>query len=173
MNQLLARMRGEPGRPSENTPHPVTTVSELAYEPGVRKLRMHREPLLTPEATSYQPRGEAPLVVANLELMRQIANESARNAIAVHARNSWLDAARANLIGAIAGIVGAFLSLLYWNSNLLLALLGVTTGLAVTAWLGQRVWLIRKELFSAPQARRHQSRMDRPHADRSAEETAS
>jgi hypothetical protein len=156
MNQLLARVRGQQGTPLESAPIAAQPVAEPVIEFGVRTLRVHREPLLTEEATSYQPRGESPKVVANLELMRQIANESARSAIAAHARNSWLDAARANLIGTIAGVVGALLSLLYLQTNVLLALLGVTTGIGVAAWLGHRVWLIRKQLFAAPQARRRE-----------------
>lgn len=157
MNQLLARVRGQQSRSRESVSVPAQHAAEPVIEFGVRTLRVHREPLLTEEATSYQPRGESPKVVANLELMRQIANESARSAIAAHARNSWLDAARADLIGTLAGVVGALLSLLYLQTNVLLALLGVTTGIGVAAWLGHRVWLIRKQLFAAPQARRREA----------------
>jgi len=152
MNQLLARVRGnalDEGSPSKSNQN-AGAANSTGHDPSTTDPQPVEDEVVP--VRPYQPRSEAPHVVANLAAMRELANDTARSAIAAHAKSSWIDMAKANLIGATAGVVGAVLSLLYLQTNVFLALLGVTVGLTTACWLGWRAWEIRIHLFAAPQA---------------------
>ena len=142
MNQLLVRVRGgdnsiaasiEPARPAVESSWKNTGEAGEGNEP-----------------VEFVARSQTREEDSDLSAMRDLANDTARSAIAAYDMKSDFDVASAKLIAAGAGVITAAWSTLSYESHPLLTFLGVGVGLgSAVMWICQSYDLKRRALVIA------------------------
>lgn len=156
MNRLLARVRGDQPEPAVAVPAPVPAsqterkpITEVSWQAEREPEASEAPAEVSPEDDSeYMPRRSAPERSDSLAAMRSLANDSARSAIASHAKRNWMEAAKYEICGAALGVTGSAVAFVTLEDKPLLALLGMVGGFVVTFIFGARALAVRSELIS-------------------------
>ncbi len=152
MSRLMNRVRGtddrdEPRQRVEPTIErsPVTEYTEVAKVP---------RPAPKPEAEKfnpeeYKPRSQAPEMADRMTAMRSLANDSARTAIASHAKRSWSSVMQLKLLVSVFAFVCVVASLFFFWGDFLLMTLGSLVGVGVLAYWTRNAITYRKLLLDS------------------------
>jgi hypothetical protein len=135
MQRLLKRVRGDSATTEQsfgiyNVESETERTPRTEAEMDLVELKQSREskPLTQSE---YQPRSQAPEVVANFAAMREIGNDHRRKNILNHAERTLTDRTKSGLIGAVAGIGMSVASFFYLDAQPELAATGLFAGLGM------------------------------------------
>ncbi|MCB9938846.1 MAG: hypothetical protein H6823_11425 [Planctomycetaceae bacterium] len=111
-------------------------------------------PAKTPEpekfnAEEYKPRSQAPEMADRMTAMRSLANDSARSAIASHAKRNWSSVMKLKLFVSIFAFVAVLASVVFFWGNPLLMGLGSLVGFGVLIYWARTVIAYRKLLLAS------------------------
>jgi len=136
MNQLLARVRS--GEDSTTAPVEPTRSAVKSSQMPTRQADDDQEDKNDDEPSEFVPQSQAPEQRSTFSAMRELANDSVKSAIETHDAKSGVGMTVAKLIFAGAGVAAATLSMLYFEDDSMMKLLGVGVGLgAATVWTWQ------------------------------------
>ncbi|MDA1051897.1 MAG: hypothetical protein O3C40_15635 [Planctomycetota bacterium] len=124
---------------------PVTEYTEVAARP-----QSVREP--EPEkfnAAEYKPRSQAPEMANRMTAMRSLANDSARSAIASHAKRNWSSVMKLKLLVSVFAFVAVLASTIFFWGNPLLMGLGSLVGVGVLVYWARTAITYRKLLLDS------------------------
>lgn len=152
MSRLMNRVRGtndrdEPAARFQPTVErtPVTEYTEVAKLP-----QLAREPELAPfNPEEYKPRSQAPEVADRMTAMRSLANDSARTAIASHAKRNWSNVMQLKLLVSVFALVSVVASVVFFWGDPVLIGLGSLLGVGVLAYWAHTVVTYRKLLLDS------------------------
>lgn len=150
MARLMNRVRAtdgqdEPLRKLQPTleRNPVTEYTEVA-----ESMRHEREPeKFNPE--EYKPRSQAPEMADRMTAMRSLANDSARSAIASHAKRNWSSVMKFKLFVSVFAFVSVIASIVFFWGNPLLMGFGSVAGLGVLIYWARTAITYRKLLLAS------------------------
>lgn len=152
MARLMNRVRGtdhqvEPPRRAEPTVErsPVTEYTEVAKSP--KTVRESEPEKFDPE--EYKPRSQAPEIADRMTAMRSLANDSARTAIASHAKRNWSSVMQLKLLVSVFAFVSVVASVIFFWGDPILMGLGSLLGLGLLAYWARTAITYRKLLLDS------------------------
>ena len=157
MNRLMARVRGNDSPESDASPEiadrqPITEAA-VSWQPdpqdGQSSVEHAVVPKKIPVSKNYLPRSQAPEQSGNLSAMRELANQSARTAIATHAQSNWSAAAKTKRLLLAGGLGTALVSLMFLTNFPLMGSLGLALGLGITIYFGWQTTALRKQILGS------------------------
>jgi hypothetical protein len=147
MNRVRATdVRDEPAR----KPEPTVVRSPSTEYTEVKETKTAREPepeKFNPE--EYKPRSQAPELADRMTAMRSLANDSARSAIASHAKRNWSNVMKLKLLVSVFAFVSVLASIIFFWGNPLLMGLGSLIGLGVLTYWARTAITYRKLLLDS------------------------
>lgn len=147
MNRVRATdVRDEPAR----KPEPTVVRSPSTEYTEVKETKTAREPepeKFNPE--EYKPRSQAPELADRMTAMRSLANDSARSAIASHAKRNWSSVMKLKLLVSVFAFVSVLASIIFFWGNPLLMGLGSLIGLGVLTYWARTAITYRKLLLDS------------------------
>ena len=148
MNRVRATdVRDEPVR----KPEPAAVRSPSTEYTEVKNTTQP-ERLPEPEkfnAEEYKPRSQAPELADRMTAMRSLANDSARSAIASHAKRNWSSVMKLKLLVSVFTFVSVLASIIFFWGNPILMGLGSLIGLGVLTYWARTAVTYRKLLLDS------------------------
>ncbi|MBC8353263.1 MAG: hypothetical protein H8E66_14795 [Planctomycetes bacterium] len=124
---------------------PVTEYTEVTpVAPPVEELEPDKM-----NSEEYKPRSQAPEMADRMTAMRSLANDTARSAIASHAKRNWSSVMKLKLIVSVFTFVAVLASLIFFRGNPLLMGLGSFVGLGVLGYWARTAITYRKLLLES------------------------
>ena len=123
----------------------MTEYTEVTKAP-----RPDREPETeTFDAEEYKPRSQAPELADRMTAMRSLANDSARTAIASHAKRNWSSVMKLKLFVSAFAFISVLASIIFFWGDPLLMGLGSLVGVGVLAYWAHTAVTYRKLLLDS------------------------
>ncbi len=147
MARLMQRMRaGDSGAPVTRASQcEVERTPVTEYQSVPQPIRPVRQPELPKiNEDEYKPRSHAPEGSDKLHAMRSLANDSARTAIASHAKRNWSTVMKLQLLVSVFTFVAVLASVIFFWGEPLLMGLGALVGFSVLLYWGRTAMAYRK-----------------------------
>lgn len=152
MARLMNRVRATDDRdePFRKVKPTLERIPVTEYTEVTESMQHERKPepeKFNPE--EYKPRSQAPELADRMTAMRSLANDSARSAIASHAKRNWSSVMKLMLLVSVFAFVSVIASIVFFWGNPLLMGLGSLAGLGVLIYWARTAITYRKLLLAS------------------------
>lgn len=124
---------------------PVTEYTEVKKAPEAKSAPEVEK--FNPE--EYKPRSQAPEAADRMTAMRSLANDSARSAIASHAKRNWSSVMKLKLTVSVFAFFAVLASVVFFWGKPVLMGLGSLVGIGVLVYWARTVVAYRRLLFAS------------------------
>ena len=165
MNRVRATdSRDEPEKPGDRNEErgPVTEYTEVKKDPQLQRAPEPQK--FNPE--EYKPRSHAPEMADRMTAMRSLANDSARSAIASHAKRNWSSVMKLKLLVSVFAFCAVLASVVFFWGNPVLMGLGSFVGLGVLIYWARTAIAYRKLLLASLMLETQDDQDDEPSSNR-------